>query len=206
MVQPFSVPLPMGYCLERCGVTCAAWPEVPYRGIDRLPFFGVEPDGNEWQKREIARLDEAYDDAEESGAHRCDPVFVERLRSGYCWNGLQLETVWAELTAMPVRWRYHDPKTWEGTLDWAVRTLLERKRRLGARPEGMQCLGYDIASPYETFHSAIFQPGLDKIHKDLPRFLNPDGLFSELDVALRFLDEANLMGYGPFCVIQVWLA
>ena len=65
-----SVPLRLGFWLERVGVTCLKWPSVPYRGIDRPPYLPSLEEEDELRstgRRRLADLWDHYWDAEDSG-------------------------------------------------------------------------------------------------------------------------------------------
>ena len=206
----FLEPISLGLFLQRTGVTCSKWPGRPYRGIDRLPYVpspleleDLRSSGsNEW-----ADIWDAYWDAWESSSLRVDLRLIQKVRRDFLRYNLEFEIVFGEIAAVPKNLQaFPHGSLWERELQVALARIRRTTQEPVSRPPQARFLGFDLSHPVPSFHSAIFQPGLHSVHPRLPDQLNMDGLFDDLNTALRFLDAANQMDYGvlPFCVIGIW--
>ncbi len=209
-VRAVDLPVRLGYFLEREGVAAAAFPAVRYRGIDRLPYLPTDEELQALRRagrERLVALWERYLHAEDEGTPYTDRALALDFRRAFRREGVELEVVYGEVTAVPENLETYPGGTpWARTLLSALQGMHNRNAHFARRPQGLDFLGYDISHPVPTFHSAIYQPGLHRVQPDLPRYLNRHGLFGDLATALRFLHAANAMDYGalPFCVLQVW--
>ncbi len=205
-----SLPLRLGFWLERVGVTCLKWPSVPYRGIDRPPYLPSLEEEDELRstgRRRLADLWDHYWDAEDSGELNINLRLAQDVQREFFNEGIEFEVVYGEIVTIPQNlYQYPHGTLWTEFLLEQLPRIRRIHQNFAARPQGIRWLGYDISHPIDSFHSAIFQPGLHETCPGLPDDLNRAGLFDDLNAASRYLHAANEMDYGPlpFCVLGIW--
>lgn len=207
-----STPVRLGYFLERRDVTISWWPEQMYNGIDRLPFV-PSPEQDELLlaagQGDLVQLWIDYWDALETGELNACLAVAGRLRQAFRAKGHDFDFIYAEIVAVPNYLEgYPHGQLWMEDMRLAADHLNRISELIDSRPGNITPLGVDISHPTIMFHSAIFQPGLNRRVPSLPRSLNHHGLFSSITSALPFISDANEMDYGafPFCGIEIWRA
>lgn len=202
LVESYPEPLRLGFFLARQGVTCTTWPELAYRGVDRLPYL---PTLEEMRQLRVARprLAEAWDaywEAKDSKQLNVDPSVVREVKDMFVLAGWpKLEIVFAEIA------RFAEQERSRSYYASVLEPWIPLHRRLSAAPQASRLLGYDLSYPVPSFHSAIYQPAIPN-GPDLRTSLNDAGLVSELGAAtrlLRLLNELTQRG-PPFVAIAVW--
>ena len=205
-----QTPIPLGFYLARRHVSCSMWPQVTYRGVDRLLHLPSPDEVDHWRstgKRELADLWDRYDEAQENGTLNVDYVLADRLLLDFQSHQFEVELIYVELSVIPKGLEeYPHGVLWAEELERALAYIQKVGRPLKERPQEAHSLGYDLAHPIRSFHSAIFQPGLHKTCPLLPQMLNKYGLFFDLATAMTVLDQANALDYGglPFCILEVF--
>ncbi len=200
----------LGFFLERSSVTCSRWPEVAYRGIDRLPYLPIPEEQERLLssgRSELAQLWDIYWEASIDGKINVDGRLATELQRRFLAWGITLEVIYGEIVVIPSNLdKYPHGALWSENLNSALVHRHDSHDSLGSRPGNIDFLGFDISHPVPTFHSAISQPGLNDNCPNLPEHLNKNGLFDTLEEALPFLSEANSLDYGllPFCILGVW--
>lgn len=199
--------IPLGFFLERLGVSLLPRPSVPYRGIDRLPFV---PDAVETQGRtsEVGALWDRYHREEYEGTLFANLTLARELASAFTEFGVEVEVIYAEVHAIPADFTTigRDKVTISD-----IQKTLERvevlRSRLESVPANPKLLGYDLSYPLPTFHSAIYQPGLHESHPELIDHLNGEGLFENLSALSPYLEIANDMPHSwvPFCALAIYV-
>lgn len=210
--MPSDAPMPfrLGFFLERVGVTCFKWPSVPYRGIDRIPYLPTPEEEDELRssgRGALADLWDRYSDARFSGKLNSNLSLAQGLLRDFLDEEIELEMVYAEIVMIPDDLHeYPRGMDWAELLTQSLQNIRPVHERLTGRPENLHFLGFDVAQLFESFLSAIFQPGLHETQPRLPDHLNRAGLFDDIDTASKFLRAANEMGYGPlpYCVLGIW--
>jgi hypothetical protein len=150
---------------------------------------------------------ESYWDAEDGGELHLSRNVAESFRRRFLMQGTILEVAYAEILAVPMDLGlYAHGSLWAESLKTALEQLTVRKERFLTRPHGLSLLGFDISSPEESFHSAIFHPGLPDLCPELRGELNASGLLDDWDTTARFLQRALAMDYGvsPFSIFGIW--
>lgn len=204
-----TAPLRLGYFLLRRGVRLSSWPDVPYRGIDRLPFVPSPEEEQILQATghsDLVQLWVSYWDALESGELRARLPVARRFQQAFLRQGYRFELVYAQILEIPSHLeRYPHGELWLRDMELAAGHLVRVHEQITHAARNLDVLGIDISHPTITFHSAIFQPGLHRRVPDLPRYLNERGLFPDIVAARPFVSEANAMDYGafPFCSIKI---
>ena len=209
--MPSDAPTPfrLGFFLERVAVTCFKWPSVPYRGIDRIPYLPTPEEKDELRssgRGALADLWDRYWDAVDSRELNTNLPLAQDLQREFRNEGIELEIVYAEIVMIPDNLHeYPGGMDWAELLTQSLKNIRPVHERLTGRPENLHFLGFDVAQLFETFLSAIFQPGLHETQPRLPDHLNRAGLFDDIDTASKFLRAANEMGYGPlpYCVLGI---
>lgn len=196
----------MGFFLAELGLRCFDFPDIPYRGIDRLPVidnFEGEYALHRAGEQSSWQLWNSYWAADESGDLSADLAVARNLCAQFSSHGIDLEVIYAELTSIPTpspppfgsRWRLDD-----------VFARYERvERTLVRRPDDLTFYGFDLSRPLPTFHSIIRQPGFRALADRLPPGINEYGLIGDNDAARGLLESSN--GWSaplPVCVIEVW--
>lgn len=200
----------LGFFLERTAVTCFSWPNIPYLGIDRLPYLLTDEEEEQLRasgRGELAEIWNHYWDASISGELNVNFELARDLQRQFDLWGVQLEIVYGEIVRIPTNLdQYAHGELWSENLEEALVHRREIHDRLGSRPANIDLLGFDISHPVPTFHSAIFQPGLNESYPSLSEYLNKNGLFETLDKASGFLPATNNLDYGllPFCILSIW--
>ncbi len=198
------LPLRLGFFLELRNVTFQDMPGH-YRGVDRLWFTpeldddGTIPNVSD----ELREIWERYFDANFQSGSYLDLAVAQGLASALAQHGVHLEVICVEILGAPGSVKdYAGEKRirqfagYEAKVHDSVSKVINH----------MEFLGYDVSLPFPSFHSAIFQPGLDKASISLSATLNDNGLIGDAEVAALVCGQANLMDYGPrpFCVLGVW--
>jgi hypothetical protein len=150
---------------------------------------------------------ESYWDAEDGGELHLSRKVAESFQHRFLMQGTSLEVIYAEILAVPMDLDlYPHGSLWGASLKTALEQLTTRKERFWTRPSGLSSLGFDISSPEESFHSALFHPGLPDRCPELRDSLNATGLVDDWDMTARFLQRALAMDYGisPFCILGIW--
>ena len=186
------------------------WPQVVYRGVDRLLHLPSPDEVDEWRssgQQELADLWDRYDEAQESGTLNVDYVLADLQRLDFLSHQLQVEIIYVELSVIPQDLqKYPHGQLWAEELKRSLTYIHKIGQRFKKRPQGAHSLGYDLAHPIRSLHSAVFQPGLHKTSPMLPEILNKNGLLSDLASAMTILDKANALDYGglPFCILEIF--
>jgi len=204
--------LPLGYYLRAVGTRLPWSPERTYRGIDRPPPIPSPVDvsaANESGDRAWGDLWDSYWNAEDSGELHLSRNVAEGFRRRFLMQGTKLEIIYAEILAVPLDLvLYPHGSLWAVSLKTAREQLTTRKEKFLTLPDGLSLLGFDISTPEESFHSAIFHPGLPELCPGLRDSLNSSGLLDDWDTTARFLQRALAMDYGvsPFSILGIWSA
>ncbi len=198
----------IGLYLMRNGVTLSGSRLGPYRGVDRMPqtpspfaLASASPSGRPgWD-----RLWLDYWAAEDAGSLHADLLVARSFQEQFGAHGIDLELVYITLAALPDD-RWLTDEIWKSNLAEAVARYQTGSHIRAEAPVGAQHLGFDIAWPVPSFHSAIYEPGLDKVSPNFVGELNAHGLFGDIDQAVAKLDEALSLRYSPtpFCVLGVY--
>lgn len=207
MVEPS--PVRLGFFLERRTVHCMAWPNVTYRGIDRLPFLPTAEEQEQLQsagRHGLSRLWDTYWAAHSEGRINVDLRLASQLQRQFESEGIDFEIVYSEIVEVPNLGGYPNESLWSENLKTVLGHRQDVHDRLGSRPENIEFFGFDISHPVPTFHSAILQPGLDRKHPSLAQELNTHGLVDTIEAASDLAMDANSLDYGPlpFCVLGIW--
>ncbi len=197
-------PIRLGYFLVLSDVASLDM-RGAYRGVDRV-WFGpiVEDDGSiSGVSEELARLWDRYSEAKHSKELNTNRWLVTKLASQFREHDIVLNVIYTEISAVI-----------EGSRDLSKYELFDETAAvwrgvhdsIEQRPQNLEFVGYDVSSPFPSFHSAIYQPGLPKDELSLADLLNDHGLPNRFDDALFIGREANKADYGPypFCVLGVW--
>jgi hypothetical protein len=208
MAQRSSIHL--GFFLERTSVSCFAWPEMAYRGIDRLPYLPTQEEQEQMLssgKSDLAKLWDRYWEANIDGVINVDGKLARVLQQEFLEWGITFEVIYGEIVVIPSLDKYPHRALWSENLESALLHQQDTHQRIRSRPDNIEFLGFDISHPVPTFHSAILQPGLNNMCPHLPQQLNSNGLFNTLEEALLVLEKANSLDYGllPFCILGIWV-
>ncbi len=204
------LPIRIGFLLERSDVTCPWCPSASYRGIDRLPYIPIPEEETELRSaRRNSLLDvwERYWEAKDSGKLNILPQLALDLQQGFRSEGINFEAIYAEIAELPDKLDQHPAgELWPKNLTSSLTNMRHIYGRVVKPRDDTVLLGYDLAHPVPSFHSAIYQPGLHRQCADLQSYLNRHGLFEEVEVARQFNSIANQMSYGllPFCIVAIW--
>jgi hypothetical protein len=183
---------------------------ILYRGIDRLPHLPTFEEQDELRfsgRKRLADLWDRYWEAKDSGELRVNLLLAQSLCLAFSKEGIRLEVVYGELLLIPTNLaNYPRGRLWAEELLRILQQEQPIHSKFEDRPKNLCLLGLDISQLFESFHSVIVQPGLDRTCPHLSQHLNSHGLFDDLDTAAEFLHEANKMDYGPlpFCVLGIW--
>jgi hypothetical protein len=204
-IHPFT----LGFYLERTGAMSHGWPTVLYRGVNRFPYprdsYGDRVLSSSQNVQD--KLWDEWSEANHSGALRCDLKLVWRLRERFLQSGVDLELIYVECNSIPGNLgQLPSAKLWTEQLVNALNYHEPLDARFQESPSGLHFLGFDVSTLHASFHSALFQPGLNNLHPEVGESLNPFGLIDDLKLAEEIMDRANQMDYGPlpFCVLGVW--
>jgi hypothetical protein len=208
--MPQSPSTRLGFFLERTSVTCFAWPDMAYRGIDRLPFLPTPEEQEQMMSSgssDLAKLWDRYWEASIDGLINVDGKLAREYQQQFLKGGITLEVIYGEIVEIPNVDKYPHSALWSENLESALLHRYDIHQRIGSRPDNIEFLGFDISHPVPTFHSAILQPGLNSKCLHLPHQLNSNGLFNTFEDAVPVLDDANSLDYGllPFCILGIWL-
>lgn len=212
MQQRISMPLRLGFYLVRPDVWNSQWPEVPYRGIDRLPYLPTceEQDALRGSgQAKLADLWDTYWDATDSRTLFANRLRVEEMRREFLNEGVTFDIVYAEVIRLPTDFLSHPYGTqWVRLMNNVIPYMQPVQDVISKLPERLNIVGFDLSTPAPDFHSAIFQPGLQRFEPRLPKLLNAAGLFGDVDSAVSIMAVANaeIPRPLPFCVIKVWNA
>jgi hypothetical protein len=202
-------PLQLGHFLQRRGVRLSVWPDVQYRGIDRLPYVPSLEEEQILQatgQGELVQLWTSYWDALESGELSASLAIAQCFQHAFRTHGYDFELVYAQILEIPAHLDdYPHGRLWLRDLELAADHLIRVHEQIDRSLSNLALLGVDISHPTIMFHSAIFQPGLNRRVPDLPGYLNDHGLFPNFENARPLIDDANAMDYGafPFCGIEI---
>lgn len=204
------LPLRLGFFLAETGLSTHAWRDVDYCGVDRHPRFPASnesPGSLEMIAEEARDVWEAYVEASDSEELNTELACARYFQREIQNLGVEAEIIYVEVLAVPKDITAHElshewmQRLTEDFSQWAV-----VHEKLTRRPTRLQKLGIDVSYPVPSFHSAIYQPGLEKTVPNLPDYLNEFGLVDELDTALALAERANQLEspWRPFCAIGVW--
>src|SRR5438552_14660724 len=105
-IANMAIPIPfrLGFFLQRTGVSCASWPDVPYRGIDRLWFLPTFEEQDELRaagRNHLADLWDRYWDAEDSHELMVNLQLAQDLQREFFQEGVKLDLAYAEIAMIP---------------------------------------------------------------------------------------------------------
>ena len=190
---------------------CWAWPSVLYRGVDREPFPPTPEEEDAMRSAgnaSLVDLWERYTDLEYSQEFQRNLPVAIRTRIDFLRQGIDVELVYCQIEYIPSDLdAYPHGDEWSRSLTMSLDFRRSNHHLIEGPPIDSEFLGFDVAHPVPSFHSAIFQPGLHRTAPHLRHHLNADGLFSDLKTVKDFVLLANEMDYGiqPFCALGVWL-
>ena len=210
----------LGFCLVKRIANNSNWPSVPYLGVDRKLSV---PDEVFEKLLFTPDLGEVTDRNSDDYILFQWDQYLEKANSGYCWDNLdaliqlrsaidpsssQTDFLLVELVEGP------DIEQWEDSchhtmLDIHLNNIhlrrISKRRLLRSVPYTSTFLGFDIANPLLSMHSAIFQPGIATQSVNLRSELNQFGLIQSIEFALDYQVFANRQCYTPFSVLGIHL-
>jgi hypothetical protein len=165
----------------------------------------------EWRvqgRRDLADLYADWWDAYDDLRLNRDLPLVREFRHRFAQQGFNFDLLYVEIREIPMYVEWPDLKELllnglRGTFHhWrAVNTELAALSPFDA------FLGYDVATPLPTFHSALHSHSRPKPYPGyLSEALNSHGLLDSLELALRFAEDSA----GPWnanhahCVMGIW--
>lgn len=197
----------IGYYLMRRRVTLRNSTRA-YRGVDRMPdtpwpldIPNVGPSGLlGWRQ-----LWEDYWAADDSGHLHADLSQCIHLQRRFLDAGLDMEVICVRIAGVPDDGQLAKRREWRSQLTDSMQRCTEVASQLPEVPFGSCSLGFDIAWPGPSFHSAIYQPGLETDLPELYEELNESGLLDCAANGARRFDQAFAMLHGgiPFCLLEV---
>ena len=210
MEQRIPMPLRLGYYLVRPDVRCSRRPAVPYRGVDRLPYLPTFEEQEALRasgRAPLAALWDRYWDAKDARTLFADRRLADKLRGAFLDEGLAFDLIYAEVARLPADIDRHPRAApWRRLMDNVAQYMRPVQDAMPERPTDLRPLGHDLSTPAPNFHSAIFQPGLERSQPRLLDALNAVGLFGDMQRASSYMAAANaeIPRALPFCVIAVW--
>jgi hypothetical protein len=118
---------------------------------------------------------------------------------------VDLEVVHVRIAGIPSDDELAGKPSWHRDLSESLQWYACRTEPISKVPPAARSLGFDIAWSGPSFHSAIYQPGLDQSVPNLFRELNEFGLFGSIAQAGPQFEEAvGVLGGGIcFCLLEV---
>lgn len=193
--------LDLGFLLERVPGEQSS---PSYRGVDRLPFC---PEDIEVLPSACEGVWDTYYESVENEQLFCDVGLANRLQNQLKLANVEVEIIYASLDRVPADLeRFPRGALWKQLLEESLQPVQRRQLQLPGVPAEAVFLGFDISHPVPTFHSALYQPGLETVEPNFRRYLNLHGLVPTSDVAQDLMARANELDYGvlPFCALAVW--
>jgi hypothetical protein len=201
-----SLPLRLGFLLERTDVSFPYRPGIFYRGVDRLPFDPSPEEEEELNRSGRVRLVSLwhrYGDALFTGDLHRDQQAAVALRGEFEAEGLEFEAIYAAVVSVPQRSACIAVE--EGSRG-AWERLQRHQEGVPPCPDRALFLGYDVSYPLPSFHSVLLQPGLRE-QPDAPLLdINSAGLLTDVAQLEAVLEIANALDspWRPFCGIAVY--
>jgi hypothetical protein len=204
-----ELPVPLGFYLLRGNEHPYGWPDVIYRGIDRLPLFPTPEEEKrlmEEERHELLKLWDELSDIEYDPINAFNRSGLVSLRAAFKKEGIVLELVFGEIVATPPDLtRYKRGVLWGKEFDESLARWRQLMPTQISKDNRLTFLGYDVSHPFPTFHSAINQPMFTDERDSIRLLINRNGLAGTVETASALMDKANELEYGPlpFCVIAV---
>jgi hypothetical protein len=203
-----EVPTPfrLGFLLEQVEVDWShRLKHRPYRGVERL-YFVRSPEGTSGRSVEDSLWDK-YFEAKDTGDLHHNLSLARSLRDSFDRLGLRLEVVYVEITDIPPPSLATRPDIdWAYLVKWLKWRTPFHERLAGYAPDAQSLLGYDLSTPFPTFHSVICEPDLsDADYAKVHSTLNDNGLVRSHSDAVNLLKITSDYQHFklPFCVMAI---
>jgi len=200
MRSNMGLPTRIGYVIVRPGASLPLPRGRLYRGIDRPLSV---PDPTLPQTASAGRVWARYLNADEGGLVAADLDLARSLATQLAQVGEPTEVIYAEVTVPPPS-TLGESKADRQRAD-SLAWLASRCAKVPAPSEEFEPIGFDVATPLPTFHSALYQPGLVRKDARFVANLNQSGLVDDIGYAAELMHVANATGYllSLFGVVEV---